>query len=187
MNDAAAAQPKRSEMVTIFAWINIALCILGVLAGIALTLLFSVWDPSADMLEFFHRPEVQPAIPGYIEFMVRHLRGLFAVSVILSAVSLVASYALLKRKNWARLYWIGMMALVVVECLYGMFHQPDMTPLMIQLMGPVPPDVEEGMRQSAATGKIYGYVISLAQAGVFAWGIWYFLTDKIKREFAAEK
>lgn len=184
MNNAThPPQAKRSELVTIFAWLNIGVCALSVLVLLALMALFATVVPTNDMLAAMHSPEWRDVIPPSAEFAMRHIQAVFGAFLALSVVTLIASFALLKRKNWARLFWIGTMALIVVWCIGGLFYQPDMSSFMPGGLANTPPEVQAQMKSMMATMNIYGYVMSVVQAGIFSWAIWRFCSRDIRSEF----
>jgi hypothetical protein len=184
MNTAATPPAeKRSQLITIFAWINIVLAILGALVIVLMMLLFRFAVPMDDLMAMLQRPEMQQQAPHALVYTLSHIQALLGAALAFSILTLIASHALLKRRNWARLFWIVTMSLVVVWCIAGIFFQPDVAQFMPPELNRAPPEVQAQMKAMIATVKIYGIILSLVQAGVFGWAVWRFCSADIRSEF----
>ncbi len=184
MNDAVTPPPpKHSELVTIVAWMNIAFCGLSALASAGLMVLFATLFPMDEIRNAIQTMEGQQAIPASMEFALSHIQALLGLSLALSLVMLVASFALLRRKNWARLFWIVCMAVLVVWSIAGLFVQPDLSWLIPSNLSAVPPEIQAQLQQTVETAKLGGYVVSIVQAALLSWLIWRFVSPDIREEF----
>ena len=120
--------PRRSVFVTAVAWVFIALSGFG--AAIAALQNIVVWL-------VFSRPEVERAMqqaaqaqpldanaPPFFVFMMEHVQTLMRVFpliyLLVMVFILVISTGLLRRRNWARLCFIGFMALSILFNLAGL-------------------------------------------------------------------
>ncbi len=183
MNQAATPPAeKRSQLITIFAWINIVLGLLGALVIVLMMLLFRFAVPMDELMAVIQRPDAQQ-VPQSLVYALTHIQLLLVASLAITIVTLVASYALLKRRNWARLFWIVTMSLIVVWCIAGIFYQPDVSQYLPPELAHSPPEMQAQMKAMLATVRIYGIVLSLVQAGVFGWAVWRFCSADIRREF----
>lgn len=178
-----ATNSPRSELVTIVAWMNMVLCGLSALACAALMALFATLVPMDEILSAIQTTEGQQGIPASALFAISHIQALLGISLGLSLVMLFASFALLKRKNWARLFWIACMAVIVVWCVVGLFFPPDLASLMPSELSAAPPETQAQIQQTMMTVKIWGYVVSIVQAALFSWLIWRFVSPDIRQEF----
>ncbi len=182
-NTITSPQPNRSELITIVAWMNMVVCGLSALASAGLMVLVATLVPMDVILNAIHTMEQQQAIPPSVGFAISHIQALLGFSLGVSVVMLVASFALLRRKNWARLFWIVCMAAVVVWCIGGLFFPPNLASLIPSELSAAPPEVQAQIQQTMTTVKIWGYVISVVQAALFSWLIWRFVSPDIRQEF----
>lgn len=139
----------RSTFVTVLAWIFIGLSALGTLVGtLQVVMLFTLLaDSPFNELSMTSPPE---GIPAPAVFLMSHFKAFFGLILAVNAAALVVSIGLLRRKNWARLAFIGLMGLGILQSVLGlvfqiwmfnsmrdMFHAPgapNMWPLLI-IMG----------------------------------------------------
>jgi len=113
-----AAIPPRSTFVTVVAWIFIVamgtvVCI-SILQAIIFVFIFpteAFWSASNMSLD----PEQTPAI---VLFIARNMLLVFVVFGSVAVVTLVTAIGLLRRKNAARLAFIGLMGLAIL-CNFG--------------------------------------------------------------------
>jgi hypothetical protein len=104
---------QRSTFVTVLAWIFIALSGLGTLISILQNIMAWTVFRSA---EFDQAMQASPQVdtPFVIDFMFSHFYLFFLAGLLISVFTLASSIGLLKRKNWARLSFIGIMALAIL-------------------------------------------------------------------------
>lgn len=88
-----------STFVTVVAWVFIVFSALGVLMTTAQNVMLSLMPAFTESAD-----------AGFLE---RHVRILFVIPWALSASMLVASAGLLKRREWARKIFIGLLSLGV--------------------------------------------------------------------------
>jgi hypothetical protein len=177
---------SRSQLITLFAWFNIVLCGLSVFACLGMMLLFKTLLPADQMMAVMQSPEIQKIVPASAMFALRHIQAILAASLALSAVMFIASYALLKRRNWARLFWVVMMGLMVVWFMAGLFFQPDISSFLPPELNNAPPEIQAQLRAMIETARISGYALSIVQAVLFVWVIWRFCSQDIRMEFQAD-
>lgn len=184
-NTTPPQQPKRSELVTITAWLNIALCGLSALVSAGLMALFATLVPVDEIMAAIHAGDGQQIIPPHAEFAITHIQALLGLALGVSLVMVVASFALLRRKNWARLFWIACFAVIAVWSIAGLFYQPDLSWFTGSSLAAVPPEIQAQLQQTIETAKIGGYVVSIVQAVLLSWLIWRFVSPDIREEFKA--
>ncbi|MEO8674236.1 MAG: hypothetical protein ABI569_01575 [Casimicrobiaceae bacterium] len=114
----SAAVPPRSAFVTVVAWIFIVGTGVGVCVSILQAIMFvfivpteAFWSASNMSLD----PDQTPAI---VLFIAGHMLLVFGVLWSIAVVTLIAAIGLLRRKNWARLAFIGLMGLAIL-CNFG--------------------------------------------------------------------
>ena len=117
--------------------------------------------------------EASGDIPPAAAFAIRHLRQLIEAFLLLWLIALVASIGLLKRRNWARLVFIGLMALGIIWNLASPILQ------LIVLRGI--PGQFELMRSII---QIISVIYALAFCLLFGWIIVRLMSAKVRSEFA---
>ena len=112
--------PKRSSFVTVLAWIFIALSGFGTFIGIVQNVLVqTVFLPAMERAQ----PSMPPGMPAISVFMFNHLGAIFLAFLLVSAFVLICSIGLLRRWNWARLCFAGIMLLGIVWSVGGVVMQ----------------------------------------------------------------
>ncbi|WP_369943117.1 hypothetical protein [Xanthomonas medicagonis] len=103
--------PPQASFVTVLAWIFIGLSSIGTLTGILQVIaFFTVVDQAQigdGLREFF------PNMPSALVFLFSNFKWLFLGGLFFSALTLASSIGLLKRLEWARWCFIGLMLLTI--------------------------------------------------------------------------
>jgi uncharacterized membrane protein len=183
------ATPK-STFVTVVAWIFI------VLSGLAtfISLLQNV------MLRFMPRDLFNSAMqdttfahvmPPSARFMFAHFQLVVLLFFVLSAMMLLSSIGLLRRRNWARLVFIGLLGLGIVYNIAGLVVQQSM---MSSFTPPFPIDSVFGadstfrqttqqFTQMMAGMRVVTFIFAIGFAALFAWIIARLVSRPIREEF----
>ena len=173
----------RSAFVTGLAWTFIALAGFATFISVMQNVMFTLMFPAEEMRAIARDSRNGPPMPGAVRFMFENFRYFLAAFLVLSAGTLISAIGLLKRKNWARLAFIAIMAIGVVWNLAGLAMPFVMTPLIPEMPGQVPPDFKDNFRLMQNIMIGFAVVMGLAFAGLFAWIIKRLVSDDIKREF----
>lgn len=185
MNHAAGeSHEQHSHLVNLFAWTNIVLGIAGVLVLLLLMLVFRNGGAADQLLASL--PELQQQASQAAAAAPHLSRAVLAASLALNVVLVYASYALLKRRNWARLFWVAALSLTVVWCIAGLFSPTDVSQLLPSDLNQAPPEMQEQIRALLPLVQASAYLISLALAALCAWLAWRFCAPDIRREFQAK-
>lgn len=115
----------RSTFVTVLAWIFIALSGFNVLMAILQNIMFFTVFRSPEISQAMQAP-AGPGTPAVAVFMMRHFQLFFVAYLLVSAFTLASAIGLLKRLNWARLCFIGLMVLGILWSLGGLVVQLGM-------------------------------------------------------------
>src|SRR5438067_5343036 len=114
--------PPRSSFVTVVAWIFIVLSGFVTLVGALQNLM--IRSMPFDQVDSVLRDSTAASqFPPAARFMFSHFRLLFLAAFLLSLVMFVASWGLLRRRNWARLIFSGMLVLGILYVVAGLFIQ----------------------------------------------------------------
>ena len=115
------ATGNRSSFVTVLAWVFIILSSFATMISILQNIM--VWT-------MFNQPEIANAMatpplgaPPFMAFVAGYFRWFFMLFLLVTVATLVSSIGLLKRLNWARLVFIGLMILGIVWNLGGLLIQ----------------------------------------------------------------
>ena len=107
-------QPCRSSFVTALAWIFIILAGFATFIAILQNVMISFFFPMEEMQSSMHSANFGEHVPDFVQFMFGHIQLFLASFFVLSASLCAVSVALLKRKNWARIAFIGFLALGII-------------------------------------------------------------------------
>ena len=176
--------PPRNDsrnLVTTLAWCFIALSAFGTFISGVETVLFNTVLNDARFNAAFTNANLTKAFPPYMGWFMSHMRLVAAVLLAGSAVTLVASIGLLKRRNWARLVFIVLLALGIVWYLVG-------TAVQIATFSPLapPPEIARGMPDFKFLfigGMIFSAIWSIGMSCLFGWLIKRLVSPDIVAEF----
>jgi len=185
MTISSSASERRSGFVTALAWIFIVLAgfstFISVLQNIMLTVMFSTEEFGALTREAQNVQEM----PAVFRFMFANFRFFFLGFLIVSATTLVSAIGLLKRKNWARLIFVGIMTVGIVWNLSSLAMPFVMSSVMSGMPTAAPSDIHDNFMLMWNIMMIVSIVICLAFAALFAWIIKRLVSQDIKSEFLA--
>jgi len=184
MEWASTRSAPQSSFVTVVAWIYIALE--GVTAFILV--LQSV------VISFFPFEQMQQValsqgripMPSFFAWIFGHLRMLLALSLLIALIKLIAAVGLLRRRNWARLLFIGILAFSIAWSVAAIVLQQFAMSALVTI--PVPRNAPESFHE-VMEGMMLGIravsaVFAVGFAVLFAWMIRKLLSPAIAAEFA---
>lgn len=168
---------SRSSFVTTLAWIFIVFGGFASFISLLQNIMFNFFFPLGEM-QAFAQSSQQPWI---VKLIFTNLRLYFAGFFVVSVVTLVASVGLLRRRNWARLAFIGLMALgifwnigslLVQQLMFSSISFPDLRPKFSM-------DVET----VATVMQAFSVGMTVALSALFGWIIWRLTSKPIAAEF----
>jgi hypothetical protein len=172
--------PDRSTFVTAVAWVFIGLAGFATLIAVLQNIMIAVMFP-ADAMREFHEAKDAPAFFRYMP----PPQFFFGAFLAISAGTLVCAIGLLKRQNWARLIFIGIMVLGILWNVAGV----AIPFLMFGLMPPMPEHAPSDFRDSFdVMWKVmtaFTILMAIAFIWLFGWIIKRLVSAEIKREFVA--
>jgi len=172
----------RSSFVTVVAWIFIALAAWSALISLLQNIMVNTIFP-ADLFAASTSRGANP-MPPVFEFMVRHMHVLLLASLFASIATLVAAIGLLKRKNWGRVVFVGILTLGILWSLGGFVLQQFLLSSMTALPPDVPAEFRTGFDQMALAIRVVSAVFILGFSVLFAWLIKRLLSPSIRAEFS---
>lgn len=181
------AQPSRSSFVTALAWIFIVLTGFVTFIAILQNIMISFFFPIDQMQGAMPIAKGSESVPAFVQFMVGHIRLLFAAFLVLSAALCTVSVALLKRKNWARIAFIFFLALGIVWNIGGIFLQGAFFSSMPALPPNAPPEFRSQFESIFTVMLVFSAVMAIGISLLFAWLIKRLVSVRIKAEFQRSK
>ncbi len=175
---------SRSSFVTVVAWIFIVLSgfttFISLLQNVILAFMpKDLFNQALQDTTFTH---VMPTAP---RFMFAHLHTLLFAVLVVCAATLVSSIGLLRRHNWARLVFIGLLALGAVYNIAGLFLQQAM---LSSFNAPFAADSTLGgasrqFQQMMQAMRVAMFIFELGFAALFIWIIVRLVSPRIRAEF----
>jgi hypothetical protein len=171
----------RSTFVTVIAWIFIVLggfsTVISILQNVMLTTMMPPGGPVAGT-------RGSENVPPFALFMMENFRLVFAGFMVVSILTLASAVGLLRRWNWARWVFIGLMALGIAWQLGGTIMMFS----MVSSFGPpAAAPAEFRAQHEMMTRVMVGFTLFMALgfAVLFGWIIKRLMAVEIRREFAA--
>ena len=184
MNDPGPA--PRSAFVTSIAWSFIVLAGLGIVWAVLQNIVFNLLVGTLDIEAVINDARSAGVMPDMLALVFRYMRWLLLLTLMLSVLTLIASIALLRRRNWARLAFIVMMWLGVAGNLVGMWLQYQVlsgAPMqeMLKTLTAAAGIPMDGLIQSV---QIVSALVAIVFAALFAWTAIRLDSQEIKNEFS---
>jgi len=110
--------PQRSTFVTVVAWIFIVLSGFNTVISVLQNLMFGI-VLGPEFAQAMREIPSDSGMPPWAPFLFGHIQLILLVFLLVSVFMLVSSIGLLRRWNWARLCFVGLMVLGIVGQLAG--------------------------------------------------------------------
>ena len=185
MNVESESAAARSSFVTSLAWTFIVLAGFGTAISLLQNVMVNFVLPTGEIRGAMREVYGPQALPPFASFMFGHLRLFAAFSLVVSASMLVSAIGLLKRRNWARMIFIGLMVLGVVWNLAGLFIPYFMASSFPPVPKTAPHEFQDSFRLMTHIMVGVTTVIAIVFAVLFAWAAKRLMSVNIKREFNA--
>lgn len=173
-----SSDQSRSTFVTVVAWIFI------VISGF--TLVMSLLQNIMFIL-FFEPHQIAQApeeISSFAQFIFNNIQFSLIAMLCIITITFVSSIGLLKRKEWARKLFIGIMVIWIIWNIGSLIMSQTM-------MNQFPPELEVEMPAEFKVMEriitIFTAVFTISLSGLFAWIIKKLSSGKIQKEFKASK
>lgn len=129
-----------------------------------------IWffSPVANLHEAMHSAEAARHIPSFFRFLFSNIRFLFLGLFLFFTITFTASIGLLRRKNWARLVFIGLMALGILW----------------NVVGPEDPDFVQNFSRMFMIMRIATAVLIIGLTVLFGWIIRKLSSPAVRAEFS---
>lgn len=174
---------QRSTFVTVVAWIFIVLSAFGAIIGILQNIMVQALFRSGELNQAMQASPSQPGLPPMATFMFENFQWFFLGALLVNLFSLTISIGLLKRWNWARLCFIGLMVLGVVWQFVGLGIQASIFSSIHEQFSTASlhgaPDIGPFFIVIGAVSVIF----ALAFGALFGWIAWKLMSKPIAAEF----
>lgn len=177
------SQPPRSTLVTTIAWIFIVLAGFSTVMGLMQTLILHFVFPFEEMKAQIAKDPASEHMPPLARAMFDSFEWVALVFLSLSAGLFASAIGLLKRQNWARLVFIGLMLLGVVWNLAGPLLQQTFMAQIPPMPADAPPAFQEQMASMQTLMSVFSLVIGVGFAALFGWIAWRLRSPAVVAEF----
>lgn len=169
-----------SGFVTGVAWIFLILSGVSVAIALVQALALLFWPPLVDVLDQYRAVAGQQGEAGELSaFVLDNLAWMTLSNLLVSMVTLIAAIGLLKRFNWARLVFIGMLGLIMLWALGSVLMLWQAAPF--QTAGAAA--YEPLMQGPTMPGMMFGTALTLLFCLLLGWVIKRLCSARIRAEF----
>jgi hypothetical protein len=169
---------SRSRFVTFIAWMFILLAAFACEWAVIQNATQSAWATLASD---------QSSLPWLTGLLMRHATWVFSAAIALSLATMVCAFGLLRRIEWARRVFIGLLMVAIGVDLAGLWLQQEFMHLL----------VDSALRQATLTqpaadlfggvvtaARVLAGVITLVASGVLVGIIRRLMSPSVRQEFA---
>jgi hypothetical protein len=175
---------NRSTFVTVVAWIFIAIAGFATFISLLQALMFTFVFPADEFLKGDASREMEE-MPAFFRFMIQNMQWFFVMFWSLCVLTLVAAVGLLRRKNWARVIFVGLMAFGILWNLGGIWLQEQMMSSFSKLPAHAPPEMGTGFEAMMVVMRFVWGAFAIGMSILFAWIIKRLISRSIRAEFNA--
>jgi len=173
--------PPRSTFVTVLAWVFIVMAGSATLISIMQNLMIhALFKDMAVEQALQAQPE---GVPPILAFLAGHAQLFFLGFLLVSMATLVSAIGLLRRLNWARLCFIGLMGLGILWQVVGFVIQSSVFSSMREQFAQAAdlggPDMSAALPIIALVSGLF----ALVMAALHGWIAWRLLSAPIAAEF----
>ena len=180
------AKPRSGGFVTVLAWVPLGMALLGVLYG-ASQIITGLMFPADRYLRLMTAAGGEPPVlPPLMHWIYTHTFWMGVLMVAMSLALLLASWGLLKRREWGRRLFIALLVLGTLWQFAALFALPQIIEgtlaMQAGMLPPgqgMPPELQAFMTVAMWLSGLAAVVF----AGIHAWLIWKLCTRRVREEF----
>lgn len=175
--------PRPTAFINVLAWLFIVLAGIGILTGLLQNLAIYFWPPLVEVLEQTRQQEtvVAPG-SGWWHLVMSNLRWVLAFNLLASILVFAAAVGLLHRRNWARLAFVLLLAIVVLFTLANLAFALQ-TVFSGTPAGTPADSYAPAMHAARGPSVLAGMLFSLLLCVLFAWVIWQLCRAEVAEQF----
>jgi hypothetical protein len=175
--------PARSSFVSVVAWISMVLTGFSTFIGILQNVMLALFFPLDEFKGAMQSAKGGPDVPVFVQFMFSHFQLFFLAFLLLSGTMFVSSIGLLKRKNWARIAFVGFFAFGIVWNIAGLVFQKIFLSSMVPATSHAPADFQTQFETIATVMFVFACIMAAGISILFGWLIKRFTSTEIQAEF----
>jgi len=166
----SGAAERKSLFVTVLAWIFIVMSGMQTCMSIPMNIMVNIVSPFDMMEKDLNNPQMNENIPAIPRFMFMHFRLIFFAMLVFVSITFISSICLLKRKDWARKFFIGFMMLGIASNLLSLGLQLWMFSL-------------SGANAMMLPMLAFTLILVTGFTVLYVWIIKKLMSDEIRKEF----
>jgi hypothetical protein len=175
----------RSGFINVLGWIFVCLAGFTTLIGVLQNVMFQLVFLPTMQQQMAVQP-LPPNMPASMGWLFAHMIWFFRGFLLLSVTTLVAAIGLLRRRDWARRLFIGLMAFAIAYQLLGLVAQWWFMGAMqqtISMPADAPAQFANGMRGFMLAIQVISTIMAVGFSVLFGWIIKRLHSEAIRREF----
>ncbi len=174
---------KKSKFITNIGYVFIGFFGYSTTATLLQSIIF-LFKPPIELLRMISPTtdiDITVFMPPAFIYVMEHIHPFLSVSFVFSLISLIASFAFLKRRNWARIFFVVFMIVTIVFSFTGIFFHDA-------FMLEIPADenmrvIVESVNKLIKMSLIAIVVIIVTLHG---WLAYQFISKSVREEFVVE-
>ncbi len=174
-----------STFVSSLAWSFLGLGILGGLIYLVQLAIVFVFFSAADYAALAQQLEATQSMPPIFIWITKHVYAWMFIMLGLSAMTTWASFALLQRRNWARVFFFWMMVLAVLSHIAAAILPFYLRDSLQSLLQSFPIEMRAELQATAAMMTWASLLLAVVFGALFAWCAVKLASSAVKREFGA--
>lgn len=172
--------PLRSNFVTVLAWVFIGMAGFATLISLLQNLMLQWLFPPAMLAH-----PMPPGMPAPVQWMFGHMAWLLRAYLLVSTVVLVSAIGLLRRQEWARRLFIGLLVVAIAYHALGVVGQWWFMGSMETFMRApgMPVGVDAAMHDFMRVMQVFGTLMALGFCVLYGWIIRRLQRAQVRDEF----
>lgn len=175
--------PTRSTFVSALAWSFIVLAALSVFFGVIQFAVVQIFVDQEALRAGMRTEHAVEKLPEAVRFIFSHVKLLATIMLAGSAAMLWVSVGLLKRREWARWGFIGLMLLAAAGHLAPLAGGAGLVTWATNLLSGAPDGVQQTVSGVARAAWLVFAGLNVLLAAVFAWLAWKLTRPEVRAEF----
>lgn len=175
---------RHSVFVTAVAWVFIALAGFAAFVCVLESIMIAVTFPHGVLLQGAIQPETH--VREFARVFFSHVQLIFILLLLIFALTLAAAIGLLKRKDWARIAFVGLMGFGIAWNIAGVVLMFYFLPSMAEVLANQSPAYAAQFNLMRNVVFVFDFVMDVGFIGLFAWIMHRLASDDVRREFIHE-
>jgi hypothetical protein len=155
------------------------------LISVVQNIMIQMFFPLDQMRSAIYNAEAPNVIPPFFKFIFNNVQTFFALLLVVSNITLISSIGLLKRKNWSRLIFIGILGLGIVWNIGSLVLQFKIVSSFPVISEDAPEEFGRHFSAMLAVMKVFSVVMAVGVSALFGWIIKRLSSYPVRREFGA--